>query len=138
MTILHIYSNNSPIYFDIMFICNKWQIKKNWYYQSFKETVSFILENNQVNQFVCDLVLCSYDLQNDEITIEISKDDKPLIYTFLTINPFKTIIQYLSYIKDIDRSRIDTIYKQTLISNTKNHITQSFPTEIVNHIVSFI
>lgn len=148
MSILHFYSLNSQICINIMYVCNKWLIKKTWFYespnqssnQSSNESTTFaIMDKYDSNIFIYDLIKCTYDLNTDIVTMEITKNDKPIIYDIIAPdNHFNSIVNYLTYLKEIDRDEIDRFYKSYIIANTKNILTKTFPSEIIDHIVDFI
>lgn len=142
MAILHFYSINtdSIIRIDIMYICNQWCIKKTWNYQTSNESTKFkINDEYNSNIFIYDLIKCTYIFENNDVFMEITKDNKSLIHDVLdSTNLYNHIVTYLTYLKHIDRDSIDRLYKSYIVSNTKNILTKTFPQEIIDYIISFV
>lgn len=141
MAILHFYSDDSPICIDIMYVPNQWLIKKNWYYQSLSDFASFKIDDDDVSyEIIYELVKTSYNIQSrSNITVEITKDDKPILLGIISENNFvTTITRFLTYLKSIDKHDINRLYKSYVITNTNNILTKTFPAEIINHILTFI
>lgn len=139
MAILHIYGINSTNYIEIMYVCNKWFIIKRWYHETITECINFTIDDNDDSyNFFYELVKTTFELDSDDISIEILKDEKTIIDNFITFNTINIITRYLNFLKQIDRLKLDNLYKTYLIKNTKNTLNKTFPQEIIDHILNFI
>lgn len=144
MAILHFYSTNSPVLIKIMYFCNQFCIKKIWHYQTVTESITFKIDDDSDSyDFILELINDTfglYTLENeDDISIEITKNDRSIVSDFITTaSKYILITKYLTYLKNIDRHELDNLYKSCLISHTKNTITKTFPQEIIEHILQFI
>ena len=139
MAILHIYGINSPIYIEIMYVCHQWFIIKRWYHETSSESVQFIAQDNDDSyNFFYELIKTTFELDSDDISLEIIKDEKVIVDNFVTFNNVNLISRYLGFLKQIDRYEIDKLYKSYLITTTANILNKTFPQEIIEHILKFI
>lgn len=139
MSILHIYGINSPVYIEIMYVCNKWCIIKKWFHENASEVVHFTIEDNDDSyNFFYELIKTTYELDSDDVSLEIMKDEQSILDNFITFSSINIISRYLNFLKQMDRNDIDKLYKSYLITNTDNILNKTFPQEIIEHILKFI
>lgn len=122
-----------------MYVCNKWCVLKKWYNEHASEVVHFTVEDNDDSyNFFYELIKTNYELDSDDVSLEIIKEEKSILDNFITFSSINIISRYLNFLKQMDRNEIDKLYKSYLVTNTDNILNKTFPPEIIEHILKFI